>query len=192
MTQATPSFLGRTRKPKQVAGNAKSNQPSAHPTSDAAIDELMTSAAAKSKSAGKGQASGKRTGAGAKMGKQSRRVSVPPSPELTSLLRAAATRPEMVDAVEGAHPGALTGAVVAMTRGAQIAGPSGVADRSALWRMVGMPWVGEGGGKMARDLGAALGAAYGEAVSRLEGHRRHKPVTVAEPMALEGTVDSHS
>jgi len=115
-----------------------------------------------------------------------------PSPSLTATLRAISTRPDMLDKVETEHPGVLTGALAAMARGAQIAGPSGVADRAALWKVVGMPWVGEGGssGKTARDLGAALGAAYGEAVSRLEGHRRRAGVTVREPVTLEAVLDN--
>ena len=111
-----------------------------------------------------------------------------PSPSLTATLRAISTRPEMLDKIETEHPGVLTGALAAMARGAQIAGPSGVADRAALWKVVGMPWIGDAGssGKTARDLGAALGAAYGEAVSRLEGHRRHRRDTARAPVVIEG------
>ena len=170
MTQATPRFLG----PKK----ARATKPASAATNGAATATQSQPTKASDDDAPKGKVSGKRTVGKGTRGMQSRRVAVPPSPKLTGYLRALATRPEMVDAVEEAHPGVLTGAVVAMARGAQIAGPSGVADRSALWRMVGMPWIGEGGGKAARDLGAALGAAYGEAVSRLEGHRRQDLVTL--------------
>lgn len=196
MTQPTPTFLNPAPKRGRAAQSQTRDGDKSNPgTAKGRAAQHATDAGASGKqddaSATKpGQVSGKRTGGKGAGERQSRRVSVPPSPELTGSLRALATRPEMVDAVEEAHPGVLTGAVVAMARGAQIAGPSGVADRSALWRMVGMPWIGEGGGKAARDLGAALGAAYGEAVARLEGHRRHSPGTVREPVTLDAAVDS--
>ena len=45
-----------------------------------------------------------------------------------------------------------------------------------MWRVLGMPWVGENnGGKQAT---AILGAVLGEAVARLEQHRGRAPVTV--------------
>ena len=111
---------------------------------------------------------------------------------MVARLRVLAARSDLVDAVEEMHPGAVGGAVLAMVRSAQTAGPSGVADRAALWRVLGMPWVGDNGGsgKSARDLGLALGAAYGEAVSRLEGHRRRVGVTVREPVTLEAVLDN--
>jgi len=191
MSQPTPSFLGRTRKMKTGAVAAKSNQPASHATSAAANAELVTSAAAKSKGGEKGQASGKRTGAGGKGRKQGGDVA-PLGVSPLGYLRQMATRPEAVDLLETMRPGCIDAAVDAMVTGAGRPGREGVADRSAIWKMMGLPWAMDGNAKAARDLGTALGAAYGEAVSRLEGHRRHKPVTVAEPMTLEGAADSHS
>lgn len=87
------------------------------------------------------------------------------------------TRPELVAEIERIQPGAITGAVCAMVKGAQAKGPSGASDRAAMWRMLGMPWVGEGAS--ARAAGTMLGSALGAAVAQLEQGRRHDAVTVA-------------
>ena len=186
--QPTPSFLAR-RKAQKEAPTATA-QPKDKP--GAATATKTDKAAASDKTPAPGKVSGKRTGVGKGRGMQSADQFPLPSPSLTATLRAISTRPEMLDKIETEHPGVLTGALAAMARGAQIAGPSGVADRAALWKVVGMPWIGDAGssGKTARDLGAALGAAYGEAVSRLEGHRRRGGVTVREPVTLEAVLDN--
>lgn len=187
--QPTPSFLNSRRKAQKEAPTATA-QPKDKP--DAATATKTAKTAASDKTPAPGKMSGKRTGGKGKGGMQSADQFPPPSPSLTATLRAISTRPEMLDKIETEHPGVLTGALAAMARGAQIAGPSGVADRAALWKVVGMPWIGDAGssGKTARDLGAALGAAYGEAVSRLEGHRRRGGVTAREPVTLEAVLDN--
>lgn len=101
------------------------------------------------------------------------------------LLRGLASRPQILDLMEQVQPGAIHGAVKAMLGGAVVAGAHGAADRASMWRVLGMPWVGENGN--AKQTGALLGAALGEAVARLEGHRGHVPVTLdgkAEAKAL--------
>lgn len=170
MTQATPRFLA-TKK-------ARATKPASAATNGAATATQDQPMPAQHDASPKGKVSGKRTGAGERRGKQSVGAPSAASLAVVAKIKAMASRPELIDAMEVMHPGAVGGAVAAMMQSAQVAGPGGAADRSALWRVVGAPWVGDGGGKAARDLGAALGAAYGEAVSRLEGHRRHGTVTL--------------
>lgn len=191
MSQPTPSFLGRTRKMKTGAVAAKSNQTASRATSATASIPIPHDAAGKTKDGKPGKVSGKRTVAGGKGRKQGGDVA-PLGVSPLGYLRQVATRPEAVDLLETMRPGCIDAAVDAMVTGAGRPGREGVADRSAIWKMMGLPWAMDGNAKAARDLGTALGAAYGEAVSRLEGHRRHKPVTVAEPVTLEGAVDSAS
>ena len=183
MTQATPRFLG----PKK----ARATKPASATANGAATQTQDQPMPAQHGDAPKGKAAGKRTVGKAARGKQSVEAPSAGTLAIVAQLRALASRPDLLDAVEGIHPGATGGAVVAMVRSAQTAGPSGVADRAALWRVLGMPWIGEGGGKMAKDLGAALGAAYGEAVARLEGHRRQDLVTLDHDAAPEAAEIRH-
>jgi hypothetical protein len=87
-----------------------------------------------------------------------------------------ATRPDVLAELEQIRPGATRDALGAMLDGAATRGASGAPDRAALWRIVGMPWVGEVSN--ARAAGTILGAVVGEAVARLEQHRRHAGGTV--------------
>ena len=106
------------------------------------------------------------------------------------LLRGLASRPQILDLMEQVQPGAVHGAVKAMLGGAVVAGAHGAADRASMWRVLGMPWVGENGG--AKQAGTLLGAVLGEAVARLEGHRGRAPVTLdatAEAKALTDNAD---
>ena len=110
---------------------------------------------------------------------------------LALALRGYSTRPDLYDLAVAHDPAAIHSAVDAMLRGAATAGPAGIADRQALYRMLGLPWApATSSGATAKDLGAALGAAYGEAVSRLEGHRRHRRDTGREPVTIEALPDN--
>lgn len=172
MTQATPRFLGATKK-------ARATKPAIATATDAATPTQDQPMPAQHDASPKGKVSGKRTGAGERRGKQSVEGAAEVQPSgLALALRGYATRPDLYDAAVAHDPGAIHGAVDAMLRGAKTAGPAGIADRQALYRMLGLPWATASAGVNAKDLGAALGAAYGEAVSRLEGHRRHGTVTL--------------
>jgi hypothetical protein len=121
---------------------------------------------------------GRAVGDGAKRAKvrAQQSLSEPAHGKTVEALRRMATRPELVDLAEALQPGAVGGAFLAMVDGATTRGPSGAADRGQLWRVLGMPWISDTGG--ARAAGTILGAVVGEAVARLEQHRRHAGGTV--------------
>jgi hypothetical protein len=193
--QSTPSFLGRRRKKKEEQDPARqidaSDTASASANAaDAAEMGMRHNIPAKAAKEPKGSKRGKGKGKGEEGALQS--MQVPATSAHAGMLgdlREASTRPALLDQIEAIEPGAITGAVMAMVHGAQTRGAGGVADRAAMWRMFGMPWVGEGGS--AKQVGAVLGAALGEAVARIEDHRGHGRVTVdiradAKPLTVQG------
>lgn len=196
--QPVPSFLSRTR--RKTSKDTSPTQPSAQATSprasrtnpDAANVTPISKDGASSTTGATAKVSGKRTGGGKGRGMQSADAGAQVQPSALALaLRGYSTRPDLYDLAVAHDPGAIHSAVDAMLRGAATAGPAGIADRQALYRMLGLPWAtATSSGATAKDLGAALGAAYGEAVSRLEGHRRHRLDTGREPVTIEALPDN--
>jgi hypothetical protein len=181
--QSTPSFLGRRRKKKEEAQATR--EIDASDTASASTNPATDSpnAATEPKTGKPGRAKPKaQTGSKGAKGKESGGEGVlqsvqPAAPTvIIHTLRGMATRPELLDQFEMIQPGALEGAAAAMLKGATVSGAHGAADRASLWRVLGMPWVGEGGS--AKQAGAMLGAALGEAVSRIEDYRGNGRVTV--------------
>lgn len=196
--QPVPGFLNKTR--RKAVKDTSPNQPSAQATSqrtsrtkpDAATVPPISKDGARSTTNAAAKVSGKRTGVGKGRGMQSAEAGALVQPSgLALALRGYSTRPDLYDLAVAHDPAAIHSAVDAMLRGAATAGPAGIADRQALYRMLGLPWAtATSSGATAKDLGAALGAAYGEAVSRLEGHRRHRRDTGREPVTIEALPDN--
>ena len=182
--QLTPSFLGRRRGKKVTQGPAR--EANATDTSNASTSDTADSPNAPThlQNAKPGRAKPKaQTGRKAGKGKGEEGEGALQSldepgrvPMTGSAIVALASRPDVLAELEEIRPGAMRKALGAMLDGATQKGASGAADRAAFWRMTGMPWVGEGGS--AKQVGAVLGAALGEAVARIEDHRGHQRVTV--------------
>jgi hypothetical protein len=194
--QSTPSFLGRRRKKKEEtqapreidASDNATNSASPATDSPRAATDLQNAKPGRAKAAKAKSSKGKK---GEGKGEEGALQSVQPGGPTVIIhtLRGMATRPDLLDQFEMIQPGAIEGAAAAMLKGATVSGAHGAADRASLWRVLGMPWVGEGGS--AKQAGAMLGAALGEAVSRIEDHRGHGRVTVdmrtdAKPLTVQG------
>ena len=185
----TPAFLGasrakKTRAKAQEAAGAQGHEPNgAIPSTDSDGVRKADSGASNTKRRGKGVLEGPRERARGR-----RSVSAPDHESIVAGLRALATRPQMLETFEAISPGAIVDAVDAMLTGATVSGAHGAADRAALWRILGMPWVGEGAS--ARQVGNVLGAAVGTAVAAIEQGRRHDAATVgpvieAKPLEMQ-------
>lgn len=178
----TPTFLGASRAKKRRAKaeegqSAQGHEPEgAIPSTDSVSVRKADSSAKSTKRRGKGVLEGPRERARGR-----RSTSAPDHESIIAGLRALATRPQMLETFEAISPGAIVDAVDAMLTGATVSGAHGAADRAALWRILGMPWVGEGAS--ARNVGNILGSAVGTAVAAIEQGRRHGAVTL--PPTLE-------
>lgn len=195
MTQPRPSFLAaKPARAKASAGpaNATHARTSRH-DSDETARQAKTDAGTKAtaqamapRKAGKG-AKGKGKSGALEMHSLD---APPPGTSPLGFLRQHAARPEAVDLLETMRPGCVDTAVDAMIIGAGRPGREGVADRTALFKMFGLPWAQPSiSATAARALGGALGEALGQATSRLEGDRRHAQVTVGGARTLEAAGD---
>ena len=156
----TPAFLDASRAKKRRAKGEKAQVAQAemrefHNPASLNVEARnppsgnVNKAAERMKPQGKGRAQGR--------GQQSAEADI--SLVLAGPVASLSTRPELVAEIEKIQPGAITGAVRAMVKGAQTKGPSGASDRAAMWRMLGMPWV---------CLGSAKAPARGHLVPCLD------------------------
>lgn len=174
----TPAFLDASQR-RKTRGKAK-KEVGAQSAAPADRDGASGSQSVRKADSPNGNsAKARRNGYEAEVSRGEGQQSVRHRPRETTPLAvmALASRPDVLAELEEIRPGATRKALGAMLDGAGQKGASGAPDRAALWRIVGMPWVGEGAS--ARAAGTMLGSALGAAVAQLEQGRRHDAVTVA-------------
>jgi len=209
MAQPVPSFLAARAAAAKAASAAAKKKEKAAPTSTSAPPPATAKAPARANTApiapGNGNAPslatkggnrGKAKGKG-RAGERGELQSVEAPGAASSfggVIREHSNRQEVFDAVAARDPLVWDETLSAMLEGARRPGASGVPDRAALYRMVGLPWAQAAGmsSGTAREIGAGIAGALGHAISRLEGHKRHILDTGRTAPTLEGAEIRHS